>query len=114
MIEGKIGGHIWFMHARPHRRQDLFDLADQGRNISGSKGPRGTGGNGDISEANFYTLNQFQIGRFYLASHMSIPGSLILTFQGEESIILIRFRYFDPAYGNKTFWRQTFQRQTFR
>ena len=57
------------MHARPHRRKDYashhrrlaitvparsslqFDLAYQDGNIIGSKGPQGTRGNGDISEA---------------------------------------------------------------
>ena len=57
------------MHARPHLRKDyarhhrrlaitvparsslLFDLAYHDGNIIGSKGPRGTTGNGDISEA---------------------------------------------------------------
>ena len=37
----------------PARSLLLFDLAQQDRNKSGPKGPRGTRGNGDISEARF-------------------------------------------------------------
>ena len=37
----------------PARSWLLFDLAQHDGNISGSKGPRGTGGNRDISEARF-------------------------------------------------------------
>ena len=37
----------------PARSLLLFDLAKQDGNISGPKGPQGTRGNGDISEARF-------------------------------------------------------------
>ena len=37
----------------PARSLLLFDLAQQDGNISGPKGPRGTRGNGDISETRF-------------------------------------------------------------
>ena len=81
-----MGGHIRCMHARPHctvakttspygttspyaapaRSFPLFDLALQDENISGSKGPRGTRRNGDMSEARFLLQINCKSERFVL------------------------------------------------
>ena len=66
-------GHIRRMHARPHRRKDQLSLRAPTTSKMGTEmAPTGRGALEGHIRGTFYTLNQFQVGRFHDASHMSI------------------------------------------
>ena len=67
-----------FAFVVPARSLLLFDLALQDGNISGPKGPRGTRGNGDISEARFMLciIPTIMVLSFFFNSRILKTGNL--------------------------------------